>query len=79
MATMRVEATVHGLRPPPPPPPGGAPGGCAALVPGSGLLAVSGPNALLQFFDAARERHAARLQVRQCNGACAALECEGRG
>jgi hypothetical protein len=62
-AAMRVEATVHGLRPAPRPPPGRAPGGCAALQPGTGHLVVSGPNALLQFFDAARERHASRLQV----------------
>jgi len=64
MASMRVECTVHGLRPPPHPAPGGRAGGCAVLQPGSGQLVVSGPNALLQFFDASRERHVARLQVR---------------
>lgn len=63
-AAMRVEATVHGLRPAPPLPPGRPAGGCAALQPGSGYLVVPGPNALLQFYDAQRDRHAARLQVR---------------
>ena len=85
VAAMRVEATVHGLRPAPPPAlqlappaaagasayggPAAAPGGCVALQPGTGHLVVSGPNALLQFFDAARERHAARLQVAPRNPA----------
>lgn len=70
-ASMRVEATVHGLRPAPLPPVGRPAGGCALLQPGTGYLVVSGPNSLLQFFDATREQHAARLQVRSA--------CRGRG
>ncbi len=59
MAAMRVLCSVHGLRPPV----RGAAGTVAALVPGSGELALAGPGALLQFFDAVQDRHIDRIQV----------------
>ncbi len=58
MATMRVESSLHGLRPPPqqiaavaaavPLP------AALAVQPGSGHLVVAGPHAMLQFYDALR-------------------------
>ncbi len=57
MAAMRVECSLHGLRPPPAQPPAAAGAGTAAAVavqPGSGHLVVAGPFAMLQFYDALR-------------------------
>lgn len=79
---MAVDTSVHGLRPAPPAAALHAAGYghvCAAsasspagaqLQPGSGLLVLPAAHAQLQFFDAARDRHVARLQVRgsTCGG-----------
>lgn len=65
---MRVECSVHGLRPEPvlaPGQPRPPPGAAAALAPGSGALVVAGAHALLQFYDAARDRHVDKLQARR--------------
>ncbi|KAF6265630.1 WD40-repeat-containing domain protein [Scenedesmus sp. NREL 46B-D3] len=74
-AAMAVEASVHGLRPPPPAAALAAAGYgtcCSAassspagvvLQPGSGHLVLPAEHANLQFFDVARDRHVARLQV----------------
>ena len=61
MATMKVEATVHGVRPPPrhalvPM--------VAALVPGSNELVLGGPASLLQFHDPLHDRYLDKLQAR---------------
>lgn len=66
VAAARVECSVHGLRPPPVLPPSLAASGAgavAALHPGTGQLVLAGANASLQFFDAARDAHAGRMQV----------------
>lgn len=66
LATMRVECSVHGLRPEPKPAPGQprlAPP-AAVVAPGSGALVVAGANALLQFYDVLRDRHIDKLQAR---------------
>ncbi|KAK9827341.1 hypothetical protein WJX81_007552 [Elliptochloris bilobata] len=65
LATMRVECSVHGLRPEPRLAPGQPRAGpaAAAIAPGSGALVVAGSNALLQFYDALRDRHIDKLQV----------------
>lgn len=60
VAAMRVLCSVHGLRPPVK----GAHPTAAALVPGSGELALAGPGALLQFFDVVQDRHIDRVQVK---------------
>lgn len=60
VAAMRVLCSVHGLRPRV----AGTPSGTvAALVPGSGELALAGAGSVLQFFDALRDRHVDRVQV----------------
>jgi hypothetical protein len=61
VAAMRVLCSVHGLRPRVE----GTPlGTVAALVPGSGELALAGAGSVLQLFDAVRDRHIDRVQVR---------------
>ncbi len=76
-ATMKVEASIMGLRPPPlglAPPAGVGGGGAAVLAPGrgaggagggggAGVLVVPCENAQLQFYDVARDRHVALVQV----------------
>ena len=75
VAAMRVLCSVHGLRPRV----AGTPSGTvAALVPGSGELALAGAGSVLQLFDAVRDRHIDRVQVRvsTCGwsvGACSLL------
>ena len=66
LATMRVECSVHGLRPEPKLAPGQprASSPAVAIAPSSGALVVAGANALLQFYDALRDRHIDKLQVR---------------
>ncbi|CAL8472222.1 g11764 [Coccomyxa elongata] len=60
VAAMRVLCSVHGLRPRV----AGTPSGTvAALVPGSGELALAGAGSVLQFFDTLRDRHIDRVQV----------------
>lgn len=59
MAAMRVECSLHGLRPPPAQHPqlvaaGIAPPAAVAAQPGSGHLVVASPHAMLQFYDALR-------------------------
>ena len=56
---MRVACSIHGLRPPVK----GVPKTVAALVPGTGELALAGEGALLQIFDASRNRHVDKVQV----------------
>lgn len=71
LATMRVECSVHGLRPEPKSAPGQtrlAP--AAAVAPGSGALVVAGANALLQFYDVLRDRHIDKLQARAMPAHC---------
>eukprot|EP00887_Chlorella_sp_A99_P001575 scaffold8.g1575.t1 len=80
MAAMRVECSVHGLRravlvlatdeaaPPAPTP--------AAFQPRTGLLAVAGSQAVLQFYDVARDAHVDKLQLSVRNMGLAA---EGAG
>ncbi len=66
---MRVLCSVHGLRPRV----AGTPSGTvAALVPGSGELALAGAGSVLQFYDAARDCHIDRLQASKLR---AALPC----
>jgi NET1-associated nuclear protein 1 (U3 small nucleolar RNA-associated protein 17) len=63
-ATMTVEASVHGMRPLPrahlekgaPPPP-------LTVAPGSGLAVVTGPHAVLQWYDLTRDAHVDKLQL----------------
>lgn len=74
-ATMRVEASIHGLRPPPAAAALAAAGYgacCSAaasspagvvLQPLSGHVVLPAEHATLQFFDIHRDRHIARLQV----------------
>ncbi|WIA14140.1 hypothetical protein OEZ85_002682 [Tetradesmus obliquus] len=74
-AAMSVELSIHGLRPPPAAAALAAAGyGCCCsaaasspagvvLQPGSGHLVLPAEHANLQFFDVARDRHVARLQV----------------
>ena len=59
VAMMRVLCSVHGLRPRVE----GVSGTVAALVPGSGQLALAGPGSVVQLFDALRDRHVDRVQV----------------
>lgn len=60
VAAMRVLCSVHGLRPRV----AGTPSGTvAALVPGSGELALAGAGSVLQFFDTLRDCHIDRVQV----------------
>ena len=59
IAAMRVACSIHGLRPPVK----GIPKTVAVLVPGTGELAVAGEGALLQIFDASRNRHIDKVQV----------------
>ena len=59
IAAMRVACSIHGLRPPV----RGTPKTLAALVPGTGELALSGEGAVLQIFDASRNRHIDKVQV----------------
>ena len=62
-AGMKVEMCIHGMRE--------APRGvlplestsAAVLAPGSGNLVMPTENSVLQFWDAARDRHVAKLQV----------------
>jgi hypothetical protein len=77
-AAMAVEVSIHGLRPPPAAAALAAAGYgacCSAassspagivLQPGSGHLVLPAEHANLQFFDIARDRHVARLQVCLC-------------
>jgi NET1-associated nuclear protein 1 (U3 small nucleolar RNA-associated protein 17) len=58
-STMKVECSVYGVQPPPP---GGLPG-APALQPGSASLVLPAANAVLQFYDVARDQHVAKLQV----------------
>jgi hypothetical protein len=72
---MRVEVSIHGLRPPPPAAALAAAGYgacCAAassspagvvLQPLTGHVVLPAEHATLQFFDMNRDRHIARLQV----------------
>lgn len=62
IAAMRVACSIHGLRPPVK----GVPGTVTALVPGTGELALAGEGALLQVFDAGRNRHVDKVQVCLC-------------
>ena len=65
-ATMKVDMSIQGIRPPlwglrkP-----GLPSSsiAAAIAPGGGELVLPADNSLLQFWDAARDRHIDRLQV----------------
>ena len=57
---MRVACSIHGLRPAVK----GIPKTVAALVPGTGELALAGEGALLQIFHAIRNRHVDKVQVR---------------
>lgn len=59
MAAMRVVCSIHGLRPAVK----AVPRTVAALVPGTGQLALAGEGALLQIFDATRNRHVDKVQV----------------
>lgn len=59
VAAMRVVCSIHGLRPPV----RGVPKTVAALVPGTGELALAREGALLQIFDASRDRHVDKVQV----------------
>ncbi|KAL3140577.1 hypothetical protein ABBQ32_005152 [Trebouxia sp. C0010 RCD-2024] len=62
-ARMKVEMSIHGMRGPPR---GATPlqsTSAAVLVPGSGHLVMPTDNSMLQFWDAARDRHVAKLQV----------------
>lgn len=63
LASTTAECSIHGVRPSPS---GTAPlesTGACCLQPGSGLLVLPGDNALLQFYDAARDRHVGKMQV----------------
>ena len=62
IATMRVESSVHGIRPAPAPLPGLAPPPLAS-EPGAGRLAVAGRYCQLQFYDLAADAHADKLAV----------------
>lgn len=74
-ATMRVEASIHGLRPPPPAAALAAAGygACCSAAssspagvvqqPLTGHVVLPAEHATLQFFDMNRDRHIARLQV----------------
>jgi NET1-associated nuclear protein 1 (U3 small nucleolar RNA-associated protein 17) len=68
-AAMRVECSVHGLRPPPRAAAGG--GGAApapvAFQPGTGLLILAGPHATLQWYDVVRDAHADKLALSHRN------------
>lgn len=68
VAAMKVECSVHGLRPLPstalapealPPP--------LAIQPGTGLAVVAGPHAMLQWYDLLRDAHVDKLQLSQRN------------
>lgn len=62
IATMRVESSIHGVRPAPAPLPGRRPAPLA-VQPGTGRLTVAGRHCQLQFYDLARDAHADRLAV----------------
>ncbi len=58
MASMRVECSVHGVRPAPQ-----SPSAAPTLQPGTGHLVLAGAHSMLQFYDAARDAHVNKLAV----------------
>jgi hypothetical protein len=88
---MRVEASIHGLRPPPPAAALAAAGYgacCSAassspagvvVQPLTGHVVLPAEYATLQFFDMNRDRHIARLQVGAFSGVCLGIWCLFRG
>lgn len=79
LASMKVETSVLGLKPRPT---GTSPeeGACAtALQPATGLLAVPAPNATLQLFDTAHQRHVSQLKVAPRNQVSTPLPLQAPG
>ena len=62
-ATMKVEMSIHGLRPPPRSVTPLQSTSAAVLAPGGGELVMPTDNSMLQFWDAAGDRHVDKLQV----------------
>lgn len=60
---MKVEVSIHGMRPPPRTVSALQSTSAAVLAPGGGELVMPTDNSMLQFWDAARDRHVDRLQV----------------
>jgi hypothetical protein len=72
-SSMKVECSVYGVQPPP----AGGLMGVPALQPGSASLALPAANAVLQFYDVARDQHVAKLQVGRAAGrsCCSVVLC----
>lgn len=68
-ATMKVQVSVHGIRPAPRSLTPLQASSAAVLAPGGGELVLPADNSMLQFWDAARDCHVDRLQV------CVAVAC----
>ena len=64
---MKVEVSIHGMRPPPRTVSALQSTSAAVLAPGGGELVMPTDNSMLQFWDAARDRHVDRLQVPRLN------------
>lgn len=62
-AAMKVEVSILGMRPPPRTVSALQSTSAAVLAPGGGELVLPTDNSMLQFWDAARDRHVNRLQV----------------
>lgn len=62
-ATMKVQVSIHGIRPAPRSLTPLQASSAALLAPGGGELVLSADNSMLQFWDAARDCHVDRLQV----------------
>lgn len=62
-ATMKVEMSLHGMRPPPRSVTSLESTSAAVLAPGGGELVLPTDNSMLQFWDVAREHHVDKLQV----------------
>ena len=61
---MKVEVSIHGMRAAPRSVPAMQSAAAAVLVPGSSELVLPTDNSMLQFWDAARDIHMDKLQVR---------------
>ena len=62
-ATMKVQVSIHGIRPAPRSLTPLQASSAALLAPGGGELVLPADNSMLQFWDAARDCHVDRLQV----------------
>ena len=74
-ASMKVQVSIHGMRPAPRSVTPLQSTSAAVLAPGGGELVTPADNSMLQFWDAVRDQHVDKLQVRIRDAACCITFC----